>query len=520
MPLAPELTDLRLEELRERSSAKWSYYGADVLPSWVAEMDFPLAPPIADALGGAVDRGDVGYANAAASNLATAFAGFAERRMGWRVDPEQVIACTDVVGGLRDLLRVLLEPGAGVVITPPVYHPFFSLVPEAGCSLVEVPLLGGRDLDLDGIVAAFAAGARAMMLCNPHNPTGAVVSREELERLAEIAAEYDGWILSDEIHAPLTLPGAEHVPFLGVSEHAAARGVALVSASKAFNLAGLGCALIVTTGEAARAAVDPLPLSARHPGHLGVIAAEAAFEAGDEWLDSVIQVLDENRRAIAEQLLRELPEVAYVQPMAGYLAWLDLAQLELGADPAPRILERGRLALSPGPQFGSGGEGHVRLNFGTSPALVAEAIDRIAQGGAMTDPVDAALLPWWRSMKAAFGPLELFDAHTHVGQNDPDGFHQTPAELLEALDPIGARAAFFAMHEPERLPRGQRRRARGSREERRQARSVLPRQPARRGGHRSEALPRRRRSRDQAAPARRGLHAGRAGHSRARCARP
>ena len=379
MPLAPELTDLRLEDLRTRRSAKWSYYDEDVLPSWVAEMDFPLAPPIAAALREAVDRDDVGYANAAASNIAAAYAGFAERRMGWSVDPEQVIACMDVVGGLRDLLRVLLAPGEGVVITPPVYHPFFSLVPEAGCSLVEVPLLEGRDLDLDGISAAFAAGARAMMLCNPHNPTGVVATRTELERLAEIAAEYDGWILSDEIHAPLTLPGAEHVPFLGVSDHAAARGVALVSASKAFNLAGLGCALIVTAGEPARAAVDPLPFSARHPGHLGVIAAEAAYESGDEWLDSLVEVLDSNRHAIAEQLLRELPEVAYTQPLAGYLAWLDLTQLELGADPAPQILERGRLALSPGPQFGRGGEGHVRLNFGTSPALVTEAIERIAK---------------------------------------------------------------------------------------------------------------------------------------------
>ena len=379
MALAPELTDLRIEDLRRRRSAKWSLYPPDVLPSWVAEMDFPLAPPITEALRAAIDGDDVGYANAAGSNIANAFAGFAQRRMGWSVDPEQVIACMDVVGGLRDLLRAMLDPGAGVVITPPVYHPFFSLVPEAGCSLVEVPLLEGRDLDLDGIAAAFAAGARAMLLCNPHNPTGVVVSREELERLAEIAAEYDGWILSDEIHAPLALPGSEHVPFLGVNEQAAARGVALVSASKAFNLAGLGCALIVTGGDPARAAVDPLPLSARHPGHLGVIAAEAAYDAGDEWLDSLIEVLDENRHSIAEQLLRELPEVAYSQPMAGYLAWLDLTQLELGADPAPRILEQGRLALSPGPQFGRGGEGHVRLNLGTSPALVSEAIDRIVK---------------------------------------------------------------------------------------------------------------------------------------------
>jgi len=374
-----ELTDLSIEGLRGRRSAKWTYYPADVLPAWVAEMDFPLAAPIREALREAVERGDTGYANPAASRLAPAFAGFADRHYGWSVDPEGVIACNDVVAGLRDLLRAMLEPGDGVVITPPVYHPFFSLVPEAGCELVQVPLAGGRDLDLEGIDRAFAAGARALLLCNPHNPTGAVLARSELERLAEIAAEHEAWILADEIHAPLTLAGAEHVPFLTVGEHAAARGIALVSASKAFNLAGLGCAQIVTAPGPAREGAELLPFGNRHPGHLGTLATEAAYESGDEWLAGVNDVLDHNRRHLAELLLRRLPEVAYEQPSAGYLAWLDLTQLELGADPAAPLLERGRVALSPGPQFGSGGEGHARLNFGTSPALVVEAVERIAR---------------------------------------------------------------------------------------------------------------------------------------------
>lgn len=375
-----DFTELSIERLRRRRSVKWTFYPDDVLPSWVAEMDFPLAEPISEALRGAIDRDDTGYANPGASRLAPAFAGFAERHYGWEVDPEQVIACNDVVNGLRDLLRVLLEPGDGVVITPPVYHPFFSLVPEAGCELVQVPLTDGRDLDLEGIARAFAAGARALLLCNPQNPTGRTVSRPELERLAEIAAEHGAWILSDEIHAPMTLPGAEHIPFVTVSEHAAERGIALVSASKAFNLAGLGCAQIITAGGAARETVDQLPFGNRHPGHLGTIASEAAYEFGDEWLATLIEVLDSNRRHLAEILLRQLPEVAYEQPSAGYLAWLDLTQLELDEDPAPAILERGRVAFSPGPQFGIGGEGHVRLNYGTSPALVTEAVERLAQG--------------------------------------------------------------------------------------------------------------------------------------------
>jgi cystathionine beta-lyase len=376
--LAPELTELSIERLRERRSAKWTHYEADVLPAWVAEMDFPLAPAVKDALRAAVERDDAGYANPAASGIAPALGGFVERRMGWSPEPGQVVTCTDVVAGLTDLLRVIAAPGDPVIVTPPVYHPFFSLVPEARCELLEVPLRDGRDLDLEAIDAAFAGGARAMLLCNPHNPTGAVVARRELEALADLAVEHEAWILSDEIHAPLVLPGAEHVPFVTVSPNAAARGIALVSASKTFNLAGLGCAQIVTAAEPALTAVAELPFSARHCGHFGVIATEAAYTGADDWLDAVLVVLDFNRAHLGELLGARLPEARYLPPAAGYLAWIDLRAYDLGADPAAPIHERGRLALSSGPMFGRGGEGFVRLNFGTSPDLVAEAVERIA----------------------------------------------------------------------------------------------------------------------------------------------
>ncbi|MFN8112659.1 MAG: aminotransferase class I/II-fold pyridoxal phosphate-dependent enzyme [Solirubrobacterales bacterium] len=375
----PGLTDLSLERLRGRRSAKWTEYGPDVLPSWVAEMDFPLAAPVKRALADAIERDDTGYANPDASGLAEALAGFLGRRQGWAVDPAQVVTCNDVVAGLTDLLTLLLEPGDRVVLTPPVYHPFFTLVPEAGCGIWEVPLAEGRALDLDGIAAAFAAGARAMLLCNPHNPTGGVAGRHELAALADLAAEHDAWILADEIHAPLTLSGAEHVPFLTVSGTAAERGIALVSASKAFNLAGLGCAQIVTAASGPRAAVAELPFSARHCGHLGAIAAEAAYRDGDEWLDAVLGLLDGNRTLLADLLEERLPEARYVPPRAGYLAWIDLSAYGLGADPAAPILERGRVAFSSGPMFGTGGEGHVRLNAGTSPELIAEAVGRMAE---------------------------------------------------------------------------------------------------------------------------------------------
>jgi cystathionine beta-lyase len=375
--LDPTLTELPLERLRLRRSAKWARYPADVLPAWVAEMDFPLAEPVRVALAEAVELDDTGYAWPEAIGLGEAFAEFAWRRLRWEVDPVRVSPANDVVGALTAVLRELTEPGEAVVVNTPVYHPFFSIVEEVGCELVEAPLREG-ELDPEGIAAAFAAGARALILCSPHNPSGGVPSREQLTAIAEAAAEHGAWVLADEIHAPLTLPGAEHVPYLAVSAKAAERGIAFSSASKTFNLAGLHCAQIVTASDAAAAVVEALPFGATHCGHLGAIASVAAFRDGGGWLDAVLAVLDHNRRLLGELLAEQLPEVGCTPPRAGYLAWLDLRAFDLGDDPSEPLLERGRVALNPGPAFGPPGTGFARLNIGTSPALVEEAVSRIA----------------------------------------------------------------------------------------------------------------------------------------------
>lgn len=377
--LNDRLTGMPLDALRQRQSAKWARYPEDVLPAWVAEMDFPLAEPVRHALTAAIERGDAGYAAPEASGLAEAFAAFADRRLGWTVDPAEVTTAPDVVGAIVSLLRVLTDPGDRVMINPPVYHPFFDVAREAGCELIEVPLGAGHRLDTDGIDAAFASGVRVLVLCHPHNPTGRTVRRDELEAIAESAACHDAWVLSDEIHAPLTLPGARHAPFLTVSEEAAERGIALISASKTFNIAGLNCAQIVTASRTAAKQVARLPFGATHCGHLGVIGSTAAFREGDPWLDDVLAVLDHNRTLLGDLLAERLPEVGYRPPEAGYLAWLDLRALDLGNDPSLPILERGRLAVSPGPQFGREGSGFVRLNFGTTPSLVEEAVERMAR---------------------------------------------------------------------------------------------------------------------------------------------
>lgn len=382
--LNQRLTDLSLDDLRRRRSAKWAKYPEDVLPAWVAEMDFPLAEPIARALAEAVANGDTGYAAPAELGLGEAFAEFAAARLGWQVDPAAVSPAPDVVSAIAALLATLASPGDRVVINTPVYHPFFSVIEELGLELAEAPLREG-ELDVEAIERCFAAGAMALVLCSPHNPTGGVPSREQLEAIAEAATRYGAWVLADEIHAPLTLAGAEHIPFLSVSEAAAERGVALCSASKAFNVAGLGCAQIVTASPTAAEIVARLPVGATHCGHLGAVAAVAAYRDGGPWLDDVIAVLDHNRGLLADLLAGHLPRVGYEPPAAGYLAWLDLRQLGLGDDPAEPILVRGKLALSSGPTFGPQGAGFARLNFGTSPALLTEAVERLA-----SSPAEAA----------------------------------------------------------------------------------------------------------------------------------
>jgi cystathionine beta-lyase len=376
--LNPELTELSLEDLRLRRSAKWRFYDPDVLPAFVAEMDFPLAPAVKIALADAVEIDDTGYGYPEALGLAEAFADFARARLDWEVDPAGVTPAPDVVNAITSLLRAIAEPGDRIVINTPVYHPFFAIIEELGCELVEVPLVEGQ-LDVDGIDAEFRRGAVALILCSPHNPTGTLPTEGQLGTLAAAAAKHGAWVLSDEIHSPLTLPGARHVPFLAVSEEAREHGIALVSASKAFNLAGLGCAQFVTASERAAAVVEELPFIAKHAGHFGALATVAAYRDGAAWLDDVIAVIDHNRALLAELLAAKLPEVGYTPPRAGYLTWLDLRGLELGDDPTEALLERGRVALNPGPSFGPQGAGFARLNIGTSPALVEEAVKRIGK---------------------------------------------------------------------------------------------------------------------------------------------
>ena len=386
----PAFDDLTLDDLRSRRSEKWTKFAPDVLPAAVAEMDFPLASAIRERLHAAIDLGDLGYASPHQHELAKAFTSFARGRLGWEVDPVGVVPVTDVMVGVAEVLRVATSPGAGVIVNPPVYPPFFSTIAEVGRHVVEAPLVrsGGRfELDLDAVDRAFRAGAEAYLLCNPHNPVGRVWTPTELRAVAEVAERHNGVVLVDEVHAPLVLPDAHHQPYVALGGYAAERGVTITAATKAWNFAGLKCAVLVTEPGPMRAALDGLPPDLRdRVGHLGVLASCAAWEAGGSWLDDLHAVLDRNRTLLAELLQEHLPAIEYQPPQASYLGWLDCRGLGLGDDPAEVFLGLGKVALYSGLNFGREGAGFARLNFGTSAELLTEAVRRMAAAVALAAP--------------------------------------------------------------------------------------------------------------------------------------
>ncbi|MGV8897204.1 MAG: MalY/PatB family protein [Rhodoglobus sp.] len=378
------MTDVRavpLAQLRTRTSEKWTAYPSDVLPLFVAEMDYALAPVIAQSLIARIEASDTGYVGSPGA-LPAAFASYAERTWGWVVNPAKVRTTTDVSVAIVESLRHSISPGDAVVIMPPVYPPFFDLIPEAGGVIAEVPLLDDGttwSIDLDGLERAFAGGATALLLCNPHNPLGLVHSTETLQAIATLADTHRVTVISDEIHGPLVHPGVDFVPYLSVSDEARKRGITVTSASKGWNLAGVKCAIMVAGGKRGLRVLDRMPEEVGfRTSLLGLHASIAAFEHGQQWLDGALASITSNRDLLASLLDELLPEVGYRMPEASYLAWLDFRAMGMGDDPSIRILEEARVALNAGPTFGTQGRGFARLNLACSPEVLAEAIMRMA----------------------------------------------------------------------------------------------------------------------------------------------
>ncbi|MFC3898225.1 MalY/PatB family protein [Lentzea rhizosphaerae] len=368
------LRQLTLDQLRQRTSMKWRYYPEDVLPVWVAEMDVPLAEPVARAITDAVTRGDTGYP--AGTAYAEALAGFAKKRWDWEPAVERMAIVPDVMLGVVEMFRLVSHRDAPVVVNCPVYPPFYQFVESLGRSVVEAPLDATWRIDFAALEEAFVRAGRGAvyLLCNPQNPTGTVHTAAELSQVAELARRHGIRVVADEIHAPVTT--SDFVPYLSVADD----GLSLMSASKAWNLAGLKAALAIA-GPAAADDLARLPEEVGHgASHVGVLAHTAAFRDGVGWLDALLDGLDDNRRLLTELLAEHLPAVRYTPAPGTYLAWLDCRELGLGDDPARTFLKQGKVALNSGIPFGTGGAGFVRMNLATSPEVLTEAVRRMAAG--------------------------------------------------------------------------------------------------------------------------------------------
>src|SRR3954451_19683822 len=372
----PDLPD---DDLRRRGTLKWAVAADGELPAWVAETDFEHCPAVLDAVQAAVARGGLGYPPPDdVTGLPQATAAFLARRYGWAVDPADVRLCGDVMSGVQLALSALAEE-APVVVPTPTYPPLLDVVPLTGRAMVPVPAredAGRAGLDLEGIDRALRDGARTVLLANPHNPVGRAYSRAELEALRDVVLRHGSRGVVDEIHAPLVLPGATHVPYATLPD-AREHTTTVLSASKAWNVPALKCAELVLGSRDDARALRALPTVANHGlSTLGVAANLAAFTEGDAWLDQLVAHLDRVRTAFLADVAERVPRARVLPLEAGYLAWLDLRSYDV-TDPAAACRRRGGLVVNDGRTFGPGGEGHVRVNLGTSLDRVREIVRRL-----------------------------------------------------------------------------------------------------------------------------------------------
>lgn len=381
--------NLDIDALRRKRGVKWNRDADDILPAWVADMDFPVASPISEALIQVIETQDLGYSAAPEKHpLRRVFRNRLAERFGWEIPLRRIALLTDVVQGLYVGLSLYSEPGQRVVVQTPIYRPFMSAVSNTHRRFLYNPLLHDGErfvMDLDRLADEIDAQTRIILLCNPHNPTGRAFERAELEALAELVLAHDLTVISDEIHAELVYDGRQHIPFGSLSPAIAERTVTLMSASKTFNIAGLHCALAIFGSDSLLERFETIPVAARGAvGSLGLTASLCAFKFGQPWLDAVISYLQSNRDWLAGFLQAEIPAIQFTPPEATYLAWLDCRELKLRIPPHRHFLEKAKVALSPGPDFGAADEasnvdGFVRLNFATSRDILERIVERMAK---------------------------------------------------------------------------------------------------------------------------------------------
>jgi cystathionine beta-lyase len=372
-----DLTD----HLRRHGSLKWNFYDEDVLPAWVAEMDFGLAPAVAEALHDAVDRGITGYHFPALEGaVAEAAANYWAGRFDWKVDPSWIFPAPDVIEGIRRCIMHLTRAGSPVVLHTPVYFPFFSMVERAGREIIEVPSpqddTGRHSLDLAGIERGLRAGAGSIVVCNPWNPTGRVFTKAELDDVIQLARRHDARVIADEVHAPIIYEGAEHVPIAAVDDEIT---ITVTAASKAWNLPGLKCAQVVLPNDEDRIFWEGYFTPEKvGVSTFGLVASQAAYSHGRKWFDDVLSKLQSNRDLFTSLVTEHLPDARLMPPEGTYLAWLDLSAYGLD-DPSRFILEEAGVAFSGGAPFRGDSAQLVRVNFATEPEILIEMMERVGE---------------------------------------------------------------------------------------------------------------------------------------------
>lgn len=363
---------------------KWTYYPKDVLPMWVADMDFPAPKPIRDALHEIVDHGVLGY-ELPSNTLKETVAARMERLYGWKVKPDSVVAVTGIVSGFNVAARAFCSPKKGYLVQPPVYNEFHEVKNNVGIPQIDAPLVKSvngsilhYEIDWD-VFKKQVRKAGMFLLCNPHNPLGLVFSRKDLSRMAEICIENNVLIVSDEIHSELLLDGRKFTPLAKLSSEIAKNTITLIAPSKTFNVPGLFCGFAIIPNKELRTRYEKEVRHLRlHVSSLGLHAARVAFSGQcDGWLRELRRYLTGNRDFLVNYVAEYMPGVCMTIPEATYLAWIDFTQLNLKKSPFDFFMKKAKVGVSDGKIFGEGGEGHIRLNFGTSRKLLEEGLGRI-----------------------------------------------------------------------------------------------------------------------------------------------
>ncbi|HLF28468.1 MAG TPA: MalY/PatB family protein [Anaerolineae bacterium] len=376
-----------IPERRDTDSLKWRKYDPDVIPMWVADMDFVSPAPVIQALRERVEHGIFGYPDGLGieSQTRPALQQLVVERMAeryhWHIEPADLVFAPGVVTATHLACHAVAGSG-GVLVQTPTYPPLLHAAQTIGAINQQAQLRregdGSYQIDWSSLTSAITPETRLFILCNPHNPVGRVFQPAELERLAEICLRHGVVICSDEIHSDLIYTGQRHTPIASLHPDIARQTITLIAPTKTFNLAGLQCAIaIIQNPELRQTYLQTRRGLVSWINLMGVLAAETAYREGQDWLEQLLVYLEANRDTLCEYVRRELPGITLAQPEATYLAWLDCRQARIEGNPYEFFLHQARVALADGALFGPGGEGFVRLNFGCPRAILIEALKRM-----------------------------------------------------------------------------------------------------------------------------------------------